>query len=131
MLKLSITANPKVPRRLSKAAVKLSPNLSVAIEDVGKILVKEMKRNVSGKVLNKRSGALFNSIDAEVRTRKGSYSVSIIPDVPYAAIHEKGGRTGRGHKTRIPKRSYMKKALDDKRNEVIKIIRRFTSKAFR
>ena len=33
--------------------------------------------------------------------------VTIVNKVPYAAVHNEGGRAGRGHKTEIPKRTFI------------------------
>ena len=33
--------------------------------------------------------------------------VTIVNKVPYAAVHNDGGRAGRGHKTEIPKRTFI------------------------
>ena len=34
-------------------------------------------------------------------------SISIFTDVPYAKIHNEGGRAGRNHSARIPRRQFM------------------------
>ena len=62
-----------------------------------------------------RSGALRNSI--RVTTESGKVYVLAGGNfagksIPYAAIHEYGGWTGRGHATFIPERRYMRNASD-------------------
>ena len=37
----------------------------------------------------------------------GNGQVTIVNKVPYAAVHNDGGRAGRGHKTEIPKRTFI------------------------
>ena len=37
----------------------------------------------------------------------GNGQVTIVNKVPYAAVHNEGGRAGRGHKTEIPKRPFI------------------------
>ena len=37
----------------------------------------------------------------------GNGQVTIVNKVPYAAVHNEGGRAGRGHKTEIPKRTFI------------------------
>lgn len=52
------------------------------------------KANLSGKVLNVRTGALRSSIGHEVVESNGRYTVRVFSsNVPYAAIHEYGGQT--------------------------------------
>lgn len=43
----------------------------------------------------------------------GVWSGVVGPDTVYARIQEEGGMAGRGHRTRIPKRPYLRPAADD------------------
>jgi phage virion morphogenesis protein len=53
--------------------------------------------------LLKKSGLMVKSFRVEV----GTSTVTIASDRPYARIHQFGGMTGKGHKTKIPARPFM------------------------
>ena len=54
-------------------------------------------------ILLKDEGRLFQSIDVETERNK----VIAETNLKYAAIHQFGGKTGRGHKAEIPARPYI------------------------
>jgi phage gpG-like protein len=102
---------------------------------------------LDGAVLNSRSGALKDSIAAEVSGDSADFTATVgsFGDVKYAAIQEYGGRTaaheilpdkaaalafligGAMHFARrvehpgslIPERSYLRSSLDEMRDEII------------
>lgn len=53
----------------------------------------EVTRNLSNKVLKRQTGRLATSIRSNVEQTSDGYIVRVGSDVPYAAIHEFGGRT--------------------------------------
>ncbi len=73
--------------------------------------------------LQARSGNLFNSVldSIEASIDGGEIKISLGSDLPYAAIHEYGGYTGRrgpfvkkyGRRTYIPPRPYLRPTLND------------------
>jgi len=74
-----------------------------------------------------QSGRLMGSINA----RPSSDSVKIGPDnVVYGAIHQLGGKAGRGKKVTIPARPYLVIQQEDK-TEMIKAIDRHLKKGVR
>lgn len=79
---------------------------------IGRLLKKEIAVNLSGRVLNVRSGTLRGSWRRHIVSRlPDGYRLFLWSEVPYARIHEYGGMTGRGHRTRIPKRPYVTPAV--------------------
>lgn len=56
----------------------------------------------------------------------GRYTTKIGSNVKYARIHELGGMAGRNRSARIPKRPYLRPALEDRQNQnaVVAIITR-------
>ncbi len=114
-----------IDRKLTRISRRISPLLENAMKQIGNVLVKETKRNLSGRLLRKRSGRLFNSIKTETHTRGDTIRTRVwSEDVPYSAIHDRGGRTGRKHRTRIKATRYMSKTVQDKRRQINAILQR-------
>ncbi len=112
---LRITTNFNPERLIRITDLQRRKSLLKRMERIGKRIVKEMKFNVTGSILIRRSGRLFRSlgwrmesIDQGFRLIVGSTKDSTIR---YAKIHDTGGMTGRNHATRIPKRSYARLAV--------------------
>ena len=92
----------------------VSPAIEKALTKIGLGINREVVSNLSGKVLHVRSGTLRASwfMPGPIVERiVGGWRMKMGSDVPYARIHELGGWTGRGHKTKIPKRPYLRPAL--------------------
>jgi len=106
-------------------------------------LAARVRENLTGRVLNRRSGALLNSIRSERVEDTLTLYGRVYSDgsVKYARIHEYGGtidhpgsdkfqawqnggawvythRT-RPHKIPIPQRSYMRSALDEMKDAIV------------
>lgn len=65
---------------------------------------------------------VIGTLAASVTTDYGNGWASIGSNVPYARIHQKGGRAGRGRKVDIPARPYLgvsPEALDAIRNDMV------------
>jgi len=69
------------------------------------------RKTKSGKITAASSyGPLLSSRRHLSRSNEkivGNGQVTIVNKVPYAAVHNDGGRAGRGHKTEIPKRTFI------------------------
>jgi phage virion morphogenesis protein len=82
---------------------------------------RERKGHWPGKILQV-SGQLASSI-----TQKATSTSAIVgTNKKYAAIHQFGGKAGRGHKATIPARPFLKlddKALDEIRNKLIEYVK--------
>lgn len=109
-------------------------NLGRLPEELGKVgsaITTEIKRNLSGRILNKRTGKLHDSWAWEVGAKNAGWILAISSEgVPYARIHEWGGMTGRGHKTKIKKSRYVSRAVIAKKEQVRRILRDYISKMF-
>lgn len=130
-------------RRL-RAINRLISNLAPALDEIGDALVENVRQRFARskgadgrawqrtKAGNKplvRTGALRDSVTHTVSRNK----VSIGSSLPYAAIHQFGGRAGRGGMSRIPARPYLPGAGGDvapeDRADIERIIRAFISRA--
>ena len=100
--------------RLGRIRKAVSPAMEGVLSKIGNAIDKEIVENLSGRVLNVRSGRLRSSwfMPGPIVSRiVGGWRMMIGSNVPYARIHELGGMAGRGHKTKIPKRPYVRTAL--------------------
>ena len=77
---------------------------------------------------------LRSSIKFRVARSENEIGISFGTDVPYAAIHEFGGNTGRNHKTYIRPRPYLRPGVEDAipdfQEEVENILRKAAKGAF-
>ena len=110
-----------------------SPALENALRNLGKIpeqlakvgsaITGEVKRNISGRYLQRRSGKLYDSWEWEVQAASLGWRLTVGSDVAYARIHNFGGFTGKGHRTKIKKTSYLDRAVLAKKEQVRRILR--------
>ncbi|HEX3885265.1 MAG TPA: HK97 gp10 family phage protein [Stellaceae bacterium] len=77
--------------RLETMPGRLASALAQEASRLGDELRAAVERNLSGGVLQQRSGRLAASIDVAVEQNGGAVSTTLGSDVPYAAIHEYGG----------------------------------------
>ena len=114
-----------------------SPVLETAIRNLGKLptelakigtaITSEIKRNLSGRILQRRTGALHDSWNWAISAAQKGWDLVIGSDVAYAAIHEFGGWTGKGGRTRIRKTRYVSRAVLKKKTAVRRILRDYTA----
>jgi phage gpG-like protein len=126
-MKFEITGMTELGSYFATISANLNQRLKEAGEKAGAVVVQETKMNLSGRVLQTRSGRLKNSIAFKMLAASKGWITSvgsITDNVPYAAIHEFGGFAGRNRKVKIPERSYLRKALADKINEITVIFER-------
>ena len=130
--------NIQMPRRLPKIdrmVKELAPEFRAYLGEVGDVLVKETKENLSGKILNKRSGRLYDSIQYSVESEPGSWKLIVgsFGDLKYAPVHEKGltVRTRSGSTFKMPKRSYLWRAYTDKKQQIKQMLKAFANKVTR
>lgn len=107
-----------------KAATAIEKELALLAEEI----VGLAQQNIRGsratnppKMLGVVTGRLRQSITREpVKKVGGAFQVKIGPQrVVYAAIHEFGGRAGRGGSVRIPARPYLGPALAKKADDIV------------
>jgi phage gpG-like protein len=96
MLSLSLSGDDALDARLDAYAGALGDAFAAKAETLAQALADAVKLDkLSGQVLAARSGALRDSIEAEVAADGDSIVATIasVGDVKYAAIQEYGGRT--------------------------------------
>lgn len=124
---------------------RIRSNLRSTSVGLTRMLASRVRENLSGKVLRARSGRLRGAVRSQLIETKDTIGGRVyVQGVPYAAIHEFGGRT-KPHEiaarhsaslafvwkgemrffkkvnhpgSRIPERSYMRSALEDMRDEI-------------
>jgi phage gpG-like protein len=77
--------------RLAALPQSLAARLAQEVERLGDVLRDRVERNLSGGVLQRRSGRLAGSIAVDVQQSGLSATATVSSDPPYAAIHEYGG----------------------------------------
>ena len=125
----------EIPKRFKSvaltAALRNLGRIPDQLADIGKILTTEIKRNLSGRILQRRTGALHNSWGWEISTASAGWRLAIGSDVAYARIHELGGWTGKGHRTKIKKSRYVSRAVITQKTHVRRVLRDYTMRMFR
>jgi phage gpG-like protein len=96
--------------------------LPAELGKIGVLVTREIEKNLSGQLLNRRSGKLWSSWQWEVSVSNSGWRLAIGSDVVYARIHEFGGMTGRGHKTQIKATHYVSKAVETTGEPVRRLI---------
>jgi len=148
MLSLSLSGDDALDARLDAYAGALGDAFAAKAETLAQALADTVKSDkLSGQVLAARSGALRDSIEAEVAADGDSIVATIasVGDVKYAAIQEYGGRTA-AHEilpvkgevlaflaggamrfatrvehpgSTIPERSYLRATLDEQADAIV------------
>jgi phage gpG-like protein len=141
--------------RLAALPQTLAARLTQEVARLGDVLRDRVERNLTGGVLQRRSGRLAGSIGVAVERSGLSATATVSSDAPYAAIHEYGGvipartilpRSARAlafpwrGKQRflkrvqlpavtMPERSFMRSALDETAPEITAAIEAAASEA--
>lgn len=157
MIAASVDGLDALGRRLGELPQTLAARLAQEVERLGAVLRDRVERNVAGAVLRPRSGRLAASIAVEVERNGAVIDATVSSDAPYAAIHEYGGtipaREILPHSARvlafpwrgqqrffkrvqlppvtIPKRSFMRSALDETEPAIRAAIERAAYEAIR
>jgi phage gpG-like protein len=147
MLQLSLEGQAQLAERLSAMPDRLRAALAEKVDALAQTLFAQVVGvNLSGGVLNTRTGALRDSIRMQASQQDGAIGVEIFSDgdLPYAAIQEYGGKTA-AHEilpdkarvlafvmngsrvfarriqhpgSQIPERSYLRSALEDQGEDI-------------
>jgi phage gpG-like protein len=91
MIAASTTGLDALTSRLGALPQTLAERLAQEIDRLGGVLRDRVERNLSGDVLQQRSGRLAGSIAVDVERSGLAVSATVSSDAPYAAIHEYGG----------------------------------------
>lgn len=121
-----VSMTPKRALHLTRVQAAIKPQLRRSLGKIRTIIRREIRRNLSGRLLNVRSGTLrAGLLDSIEVTKVGSRIVDgsltfgyDLDAIPYARIHELGGWAGRNHATKLRKRGYMRRALVTKKHEI-------------
>jgi len=147
MLQLSLEGQAELAERLGAMPDRLRAALAEKVDALAQTLFAQVVGvNLSGGVLNTRTGALRDSIRMQASQQDGAIGVEIFSDgdLPYAAIQEYGGKTA-AHEilpdkarvlafvmngsrvfarriqhpgSQIPERSYLRSALEDQGEDI-------------
>jgi len=142
-LEMKVDVQPAVAR-LDRLPAAVRSQLRPAVIRTTQMVANQVIHNLSGAVLNKRTGRLISSLRQEMRESPTEIYGRVWMDMavaPYARIHEYGGTikhpgsnkfqawqgpTGwvythrtRPHDIPIPERSYLRSALDTMRDQVV------------
>lgn len=82
-----------------------------AIKDGERISKQEFLSGPRPDKLGVRTGTLRRSVKGTIQTGNPIHGILSAGPLPYAAIHEFGGRTGRGHRVTMRARPYLRPAL--------------------
>jgi phage gpG-like protein len=89
------TGDKEVVARLDALTDRVTANLARAIGALLVAMTSDIRNKLNGPVLNRRTGALQNSIrqDLKVSAQDVTGTIGAGKGIPYAAIHEFGGTT--------------------------------------
>ena len=125
---------PKKALHLGKISNGIQPGLKKAMGRVTRIVLKQVRHNASGAVIQRRSGRLFRGIKGEVLRIPQGWASTVgasLGEVPYFRIQDKGGMTGRNHATKIPKSNFLTKAAVQVKHQVRRELTDFITKLVR
>lgn len=91
MITASTAAIDALAGRVGALPQTIAARLAQEVERFGGVLRDRVERNLSGQVLQQRSGRLADSIAIAVERAGPGVTATVSSDSPYAAIHEYGG----------------------------------------
>ena len=113
-----------------EAALKNLGQLPYQMGLIGSLVTDAIRKNSSGRILQRRSGRLEESWEWRLQAIKAGWELVIASDAPYARIHEWGGFTGRNHATKIKKTRYVTRAVLKQKPRIRRILRDYISRLF-
>lgn len=126
-IKMKITKRTAV---LSGITKQMQPRLKKALREVGGTVTKQIKRNLSEVKRSTPPGRKYPAFQSGHLFRNTTYKAIRGPGViigptdavAYAAIHEFGGTTGKGGKTRIEARPYVWPAWEKHKDRLMSMV---------
>ena len=91
MIDVQVNGLDTLAARFAALPQTLGARLAEEVERLGGVLRDRVERNLSGQVLQQRSGRLAAGIAVSVERTGSGASATVSSDSPYAAIHEYGG----------------------------------------
>ena len=125
-MEFTVDIDRHVEQKLGRMIDYKLPQLKAVMKLAGDYVNREAKINVSGRILQRRTGNLFRSLRAKVGSKSEGYQVDIGSyGVVYARIHDLGGDAGRGHSVHIPKRGWLRRAFVSRKEEIRGLTKKF------
>jgi len=121
---------PDFKSKALTAALRNLGQLPSALGRVGNVVRGEIRTNLNGRILQRRTGTLRNSWDWRIIAVNKGWQLIVGSDCAYARIQDLGGWTGKGHKTYIKPTQYVGHSLVDTKDKVTRILRDFISRIF-
>lgn len=130
--KLNMKARPRGFKSVKLPnALKNLQKIPLQLERIGSLINKRIKLNLSGRLLNKRTGVLHDSWQFEVKAQSIGWRLTIWSEVAYAAIHNFGGFAGKNHASKIKKTRYLDKAVIQTKQQVRALLKKYVVKIWR
>lgn len=146
MFKVDLKLSPASRALIKRMPDLVTPALYKGMKESMLVAEREAKLNLSGRILNRRTGRLRNSITSDVRIAGDKVIGRIGSNVVYARIHELGGeivpRRAKALKFQIgdkwvttqkvvmPARPYLRPAIEKNISEIGEILSRHIIEAF-
>lgn len=118
-------------RRYRIMELRLRQKIRKPAERVMKHVLRNVRVNLNGKVLHRRSSNLYRSFTGKLTRIEGGYRVTIGSQVVYSKIHDTGGMAGRNRAVRIPKRPYFRLAFVMSQFFIRKQLKNYLAEVFR
>lgn len=148
MIEVDLKLSANSQRMLRRMPDLMVPALHKGMEEAMILAEREAKLNLSGRILNRRTGRLRNSITHKVKIQGDKVVGTIGTNVVYGRIHELGGEIfprkakalkfnipGVGWRTvkkvTMPARPYLRPALEDNMSEITRILSNRITEAFK
>lgn len=129
---MTIKVSPrKFKSKRMDAMFKRLGELPALMNKIGGTLTTKIKRNLNGRILQRRTGNLHDSWEWATEAFDKGWRVIIGSDISYARIHDIGGVTGRNHATVIPARRYVSIAFVETKKLIRKLGRDFLASVTR
>jgi phage gpG-like protein len=113
---------------LMNALIKLGQIPTRLLTSLAEDVTTEIQTNLSGRILQRRSGRLHDSWNWFVQAINVGWQLIIESDCVYARIHEFGGMTGKNHRTHIKATHYATKAIMARRAQVHRLCTDYMAK---
>lgn len=108
--------NTEVFAMLNTMAQRIGPDAKELLESIGKLVDTEIHMNLNGRILQRRSGRLYDAWSYMIDQHGDSFILTVgtlQDDVPYSEIQDKGGRTGINQSVTIPASEYYSRVPDE------------------
>ena len=119
---IKIIGLKKLQTKMSKVAKVVPHRAAQAINDSIIFVEKEMKNNLTNKLINVGKTGLLRKNWVKIRASTGKLIGILGTNTVYARIHEFGGRAGRNRSVKLRARKYLQTAIKDSQRKINKIL---------